>query len=260
MIILKIGGSVITNKSQENTFKKQTMDRLSKEIKRSGKKIILVHGAGSFGHITAKKYGLQNGFQEAEQIRGFSLTHKAVQKLNSYVIESLYNQDIPAISLPPHSMLRLNNHMLKTFEFEIFNMYLKRGFFPVTFGDVVLDDTLGISICSGDLLVLSLVKYFKPEKAIFVTDEDGLYTKNPKINSDAELINSITENELENLTTDADSHDDVTEGMKGKIDTIKNISKCGIDTILLNGNKQGRLYNVLVGEDDTYTIVHGGRA
>ena len=122
----------------------------------------------------------------------------------------------------------------------------------------MLDDTLGFSICSGDLLTLALAQQFRPEKVIFVIDEDGLYTKNPKINSDAELINSITADELEKLTTDADSHDDVTKGMKGKIDTIKNISKCGIDTILLNGNKEGRLYNVLIGEDDTYTIVYGG--
>ena len=84
MIILKIGGSVITNKAQENTFKKGIMDRLSKEIKTSGKKIMIVHGAGSFGHITAKKYGLQNGFQDTKQIKGFSLTHLSVQKLNSF--------------------------------------------------------------------------------------------------------------------------------------------------------------------------------
>lgn len=259
MIVLKIGGSVITNKAQENTFKKQIMDQLSKEIKQSGKQIVIVHGAGSFGHITAKKFGLQNGFQDVEQIKGFSLTHKMVQKLNSYVIESLYDHDIAAISLPPHSMLRLNNHKLKTFEFELFDKYLERGFFPVTFGDVVLDDALGFSICSGDLLVLELVKHFKPEKAIFVIDEDGVYTKNPKINSDAELINSLSANELEKLATSADSHADVTKGMKGKIDTIKNISNCGIDTILLNGNKRDRLYNVLIGKDDTYTIIHGGQ-
>lgn len=258
MIILKIGGSVITNKAQENTFKKGVMDRLSKEIKISGKKIIIVHGAGSFGHITAKKYRLQNGFQDTKQIKGFSLTHLSVQKLNSFVLESLYNHDISAISMPPHSILRLNNHLLKIFEFEIFNKYLEIGFCPVTFGDVVLDDTLGFSICSGDLLTLTLAQQFRPEKVIFVIDEDGLYTKNPKINSDAELINSITADELEKLTTDADSHDDVTKGMKGKIDTIKNISKFGVDTILLNGNKEDRLYNVLIGEDDTYTIVHGG--
>jgi isopentenyl phosphate kinase len=260
MIILKIGGSVITNKAKKNSFKKQIMDQLSEEIKRSGKKLIIVHGAGSFGHITAKKYRLQNGFHNDKQLQGFSLTHKLVQKLNSFVIESLYNQDIPVISLSPHSMLRLNNHRLNSFESEMFGHYLEKGFCPVTFGDVVLDDSLGFSICSGDLLILALVQHFKPEKAIFVIDEDGLFTKNPKIYSDAELINVINSNELEKLTTTADSHDDVTKGMKGKIETIKNISKCGIDTILLNGNKQDRLYNVLIGEDDTYTIVYGGRA
>ena len=58
MFIIKIGGSVITDKAKQNSFKKDVIDNLAKQISKSKKEIILVHGAGSYGHILAKKYNL----------------------------------------------------------------------------------------------------------------------------------------------------------------------------------------------------------
>ncbi len=101
--------------------------------------------------------------------------------------------------------------------YNIFEEYLKKNFTPVTFGDVVLDKKLGFSICSGDLLIEVLSKYFKPEKVVFVIDEDGIFTANPKIDKNAKLIQKTTIKELEKLTTSADNHADVTGGMAGKI-------------------------------------------
>jgi isopentenyl phosphate kinase len=259
MIILKLGGSVITDKTKENTFKQKTMDRLSQEIKRSGKEIIIVHGAGSFGHILAKKHRLNDGYNDEGQLLGFSQTHSMVQKLNTMVLDSLHNQKINAVSLPPHSILKLNNHGLDEMDYDIFKKYLKSGFTPVTFGDVVLDSKLGFSICSGDLLIRALAECFKPEKIVFVMDEDGLYDSNPKTDKNAEFIEKTTIDEFEKLSTKLDGHADVTGGMGGKIETIKNISKMGINTVLLNGNKPDRLYHVLVGEDTRCTHVYGGK-
>ena len=259
MFILKLGGSVITKKSEQGCFRQDVMDNLAREIKRANKEIILVHGAGSFGHITAKQYELNKGYKDNDQIHGFSLTHAMVQTLNSFVLKSLHNHNIPAVSLSPHSIVKLDTHKLVRIDYKIFEEYLDKHFTPVTFGDVVLDEKLGFSICSGDLLVMALAKYFKPEKVIFVMDEDGLYTSNPKINKDAEFIESATIEKLEELTTSMDSHADVTGGMMGKIDTIKNISRLDIDTVLLNGNKQDRLYDVLVGADFKCTIIHGDK-
>jgi isopentenyl phosphate kinase len=259
MFIIKLGGSVITDKTKECTFKQKTMDNLSSQIKKAGKESIIVHGAGSFGHVLAKKYDLNKGYTRLEQIKGFSVTHEKVQTLNSFVLKSLQKHDIPAVSISPHSTIKLNNHKLEKMDYKIFEEYLKQKFTPVTFGDVVLDKTLGFSICSGDLLVQALAKYFKPEKVIFVIDEDGLYTSNPKIDKKAKLIEKITIQDLEKLTTNLDSHADVTGGMKGKIDNITKITKIGLDTILLNGNKADLLYHSLVGEQTKNTTVIGDK-
>jgi isopentenyl phosphate kinase len=257
MYIIKLGGSVITDKTKENYFKQEVVEKLAKEIKKANKKTVIIHGAGSFGHIIADKYKLNEGQQTNDQLLGFSLTLGMVQKLNSLVLDSLHKNDISAVSISPHSVLKLNNHKPLTFDYGIFNNYLDKGFTPVTFGNVVLDKKLGFSICSGDLLMLLLSEHLKPEKTIFVIDEDGLYTSNPKKDKNVELITETTIDQLNRYTTSKDRHTDVTGGMRGKIETIRNIAMYGIDTILLNGNKPDRLFKVLIGENPKSTIIRG---
>jgi isopentenyl phosphate kinase len=106
--------------------------------------------------------------------------------------------------------------------------------------------------------MMALAKHFKPEKVVFVVDEDGLYSSNPKQDKNAEFISSASIKELEDISSSLDNHADVTLGMKGKIDTIKRIAELGIDIFLVNGNKQDRLYNILIGENTKCTIIHGG--
>ncbi len=257
MNIVKLGGSVITDKTKEQTFKQTIMDNLSAEIKKANKEIIIVHGAGSFGHILANKYDLNEGYKKDEQKQGFSLTLEMVQNLSNLVLKSLCRYNIPAVSIPPHSIFKLNDHNLEEVDWRIFKDYLEKGFIPVTYGDVVLDKSLGFSICSGDLLVLGLSEYFKPKKVIFVIDEEGLYSSNPKIDKNAEFIDSITLENLNKLRTTKDKHADVTGGMGGKINIISEIAKLGIDTVLVNGNKPNRLFKVLVDEETKKSIIYG---
>ncbi len=257
MFLIKLGGSVITDKGKKYAFKKDVMDRLSSEITKAGKEIILIHGAGSFGHILAKQHSLNQGYKNNTQLQGFSDTHAMVQQLNSLVLASLHDHDIAAVSIPPHAILQLDDHKPSKIDYNIFKKYLSKGFTPVTFGDVVLDKTLSFSICSGDLLMQMLAEYFKPEKVLFVLDEDGIYTSNPKTDKNAEFIEKATILELENLTTSANDHADVTKGMQGKIETIKSISRLGINTVLLNGNINNRLYDTLIGKKTKNTLVYG---
>lgn len=259
MFIIKLGGSIITDKSKEYFFRKDVMDRLSSEIAKADKEYILVHGAGSFGHIIAKKYRLNEGYKDESQLHGFSLTHMMVQKLNTMVLDSLLERGVAAVSIPPHVVLKLDNHKPSAMDHKVFKNYLKKGFTPVGFGDVVLDESLGFSICSGDLLVEMFADYFKPEKVVFVFDEDGLYTSNPKIDENAKFIEKATIDELSRLTTGSNRYADVTKGMEGKIETIQNISKSGVDTVLLNGNIDNRLFDILIGRETKHTLVYGER-
>ena len=71
MIILKIGGSILTNKdAPESEVDSDSLKRIAREIKssldNSSKELIIVHGAGSFGHPPAKKYKIGQSFDESE--------------------------------------------------------------------------------------------------------------------------------------------------------------------------------------------------
>ena len=100
-------------------------------------------------------------------------------------------------------------------------------------------------------------KFFKPEKVIFIIDEDGIYTSNPKKNKNAKLLKQVKSSDLNRLSTGLNNHADVTKGMEGKIDIINKIAQLGLDTYLLNGNKYGRLYGALVEKKIISTIVKG---
>ncbi len=259
MYLIKLGGSVITNKHQANFFKQDITDRLAAELSQANHEYIIVHGAGSFGHILAKKYQLNNGSVSQNQHMGFAETQHNVQHLNSLILNTLHKHHLPAVSIPPHATVKLDNHTPFQIDYTIFKSYLQQKFLPVTYGDVVLDKTLGFSICSGDLLIQLLASHFKPEKVLFVIDEDGLYTANPKTNPAAELITAASSADLDTYTTSDNTYADVTKGMKGKIDTIKNIATMGIDTILLNGNKKNRLLDTLTGKTTINTHIIGGK-
>lgn len=252
MLLIKLGGSVITDKSKLKTPRKDAISRLSSEIEQTNKEVIIVHGAGSFGHIKAKKHGLQNGFKNMAQLDALSEVQSDVRTLNLIVVECLRKKGLKPISLPPSAIVTCRNKAIKEMDKEIFGQYLGLELLPVTFGDVVLDENLGFCICSGDQLMLELAKAFRPEKTIFVTDVDGIYTKNP-IKKGAKLLKTVTANTK--IDTGKDKVDDVTGRMRGKLKMMFEIAKYSGETIVLNGSVKGRLGDAIGGKEVVCTTV-----
>src|SRR5256712_2095311 len=91
------------------------------------------------------------------------------------------------------------------------------SFTPVTFGDVVRDLRRGFSICSGDLLMLELARAFRPERALFVADVDGLFTADPKTRKSARLLEAVKPSDLPQVKFRAASRTDVTGSIEGKV-------------------------------------------
>ena len=83
-MLIKLGGSVITDKSQYRRFDKDAVSRLCREIAESGKQAVVVHGAGSFGHILAKRYSIQDGYSSKEQIPAVAMVQHDVRELSSW--------------------------------------------------------------------------------------------------------------------------------------------------------------------------------
>jgi isopentenyl phosphate kinase len=247
MFLIKLGGSVITDKTRYRVFERDRVARLCREIKDSGQQAIIVHGAGSFGHVLAKKYELNNGFKDPAQIPAVAQVCYDTRELSSMVVRELLEADIPAVSVAPGSCFEMDDRKLSIGDESVIRDFVKIGIMPVMFGDVVLDRKLGFAICSGDQIMEVLARMFSPERVIFVSDVDGLYSDNPKTNPKAAFYEKVDAEILNGIRSDS-SVADVTGGVRGKMESMLRMCSGDRDCVLVNGLVEGRLQALMRGE------------
>lgn len=246
MMLVKLGGSVITHKDKYRSLNLKALERLASEIARSGEQVVLVHGAGSFGHLLAHKFGLGRGLGDPKQIEGVAKVQMDVRDLNQMVMRSLDAADVPAVSLPPSACAVMESGKLVTLDMEPFRRYVELGIVPVTFGDVVLDRKQGFGICSGDQLMYRLAEEFRPERIVFCADVDGIFTADPNIDEGAELLEKVDRQVLDSLPR-TERHTDVTGSIYGKIECMLRMADLAEEVVVINGLAEGRLHDALKG-------------
>jgi isopentenyl phosphate kinase len=258
LTILKIGGSVITDKEGELAARTEVINRLAEEIQRAKvKSLVIVHGGGSFGHPTAQKYGLKKGLREEAQKVGFAETHHVMTVLNGLVMDSLVWHNIPAISVAPSCCVVTENGRIKTFEEAVLRSYLKMGFMPVLYGDATLDETLGFTILSGDQIVSHLARKLGAANIVIGVDTDGLYDADPKMKQSSKLYTRLTLSELEKVKEKfgGSTTADVTGGMLGKVTELIPALAEGIPVNIVNAVKPNRVFKALMGEAVEGTVI-----
>ena len=256
MILIKFGGSVITDKSRYRTFNAERVRRLCREIRDSGEKVIIVHGAGSFGHVLAKENRLNDGYLNDSQIPAVAQVCYDMRDLNSMIVRELNDAGLPAVSVPTGSCFMMDDRKLKINDHSVLTSMFEKGIMPVMFGDVVMDSKLGFAICSGDQIMELLTKIFHPSRVVFVSDIDGLYDDDPKNNRNAKLIENVDKKALDGVRTDI-TVADVTGGVRGKMETMLRMCSEGCDCILVNGAVEGRLLTLLKGGKVPCTTARG---
>lgn len=265
MIILKIGGSILTNKdSKVSEVDAASLKRIASEIKasmdNSPKKLIIVHGAGSFGHPPAKKHKIGEEFDESEYPQkrlGFCEIQNEVKKLNMFICEAFIKEGLPAVAVPASGFITATNKRITEGNLDLFKNYLSKGFIPVIYGDVVLDNKLQFCVISGDQLIQYLAVNLNPSKVILGTDVDGVYDKNPKTHDDARFFEKFTS--LEDLDIlEGTTNVDVTGGMVGKIKELLFLADLGIESKIINAEVKDNIFKVLENEEVKGTIISRG--
>lgn len=265
MIILKIGGSILTNKdSAESEVDEISLKRIAREIRASldlsAKELIIVHGAGSFGHPPAKEYRIGEAFDEREYPQkriGFCKTQNAVKKLNMLICEAFIAEGLPVVAIPASSFMSAANKRITEGNLDYFKKYLEKGFIPVIYGDVVLDSELEICVISGDQLIQYLAGNLNPDMVVLGTDVDGVYNKNPKTHDDALFFDRFSS--LEDLETlEGTTNVDVTGGMVGKIKELLYLADLGIESKIINAEVKDNIFKVLEGQDVKGTVISRG--
>jgi len=261
LAILKLGGSVITVKDRPFTPNKKAIKRLANEIARSSvHSLIIVHGGGSFGHPVAKEYEINRGYKDSSQIIGFSKTHQAMTKLNRLIIDSLIDQNVPAVEIQPSSCIITKSGRIQVMEQRPLTHMLRMGFVPVLYGDAVPDSDTGFAILSGDQLISTLAIRLNANRIIIGADVDGVCTADPKIDPSAKLIHHMSLSELKKLQPRIGKAKvtDVTGGMLGKTIELVPAIERKIQVIIVNAAKPDNVYKALKGEEVVGTIINRG--
>lgn len=245
MIVIKIGGSAITDKKGVEKARKARIKEIAKVIadstKKSRQKIILVHGAGSFGHPQVIKYKIADGVHTEKQEIGFAKTHASVLKLSYLLMREFEKNGMKVCLFSPLHFILQEKGKIKEFDARLVMRALEKGITPLLHGDVVFDTVLGGSVCSGDKVVSYLGR--KAKRVIFITEVDGILDKKGR------TIRKIGKGDLEKLKGvigKARGHD-VTGGMGEKLKEIMKIGKPAY--IIGAGNLKG-IERLILGEEE----------
>jgi len=263
--VLKIGGSVLTEKDKVRKARKSAITRISKEIAlalahergagtgagaKAGtttiKKLILVHGAGSYGHPQAKVYLASRAAKDA------LITHESAKELNRIVTSSLMEFGVKIMPIHPLSGVVFRGGEPKYKIKEQIEVALEAGIVPVLHGDVIMDEREGFRILSGDQLVVYAAKEFKASRVGVGTDVDGV------LDDEGEVIRKIMPVEVDKMSLKGSEHVDVTGGMKEKVHLLAKLaSENNIPSVLFNASKESNVYKFLTDDGNLFGTVIG---
>ena len=253
LLVIKLGGSVITFKEKPLTPNYQAIDKIANIIKELKKtyKIIIVHGGGSFGHYWSVKYDMHT-MPSAYSDEGIAKVRESMIKLNSIIVEKFITLDIKPFSIQASTFV-FNNLPCTNRIFSIADMIKDNDLTPITYGDVIYTSNGNFSILSGDSLMKIISRVLKPKVSIFTTNVDGIYDNVVNGNLVSEILleesKSLLTNNFDNKIQFSDMMFDVTGGMKRKISESFDIVNLGVPVYLINGFYPERMLDVANGND-----------
>tara|TARA_B100001750_G_C15464966_1_gene576451 strand:- start:425 stop:1219 length:795 start_codon:yes stop_codon:yes gene_type:complete len=247
-VVIKLGGGLITDKGSMKTINTEAVRSVAKyvaEITDLGFAVLLVHGAGSYGHILAKKWSIASGSRRSileSQREAVSRIRKDMIELNSIVIGCLEEQGLQCESLPPSNWAMGTG---KEFSGNLTIFENEKGVIPVTFGDVVdTNDGTEFGILSGDDIMLRLSnEMVGVGHAIFlIGDAPGIMDRPP--NQDGAIL---LETWGPNDSVNSEHHEeiDVTGGIRLKMERASEISRNVQNVWIIDGRQPSRLLELL---------------
>ena len=258
MLLVKLGGSVLTDKARLRTPRPTAIRRLAGELASVRQPLVVVHGAGSYGHILASRHRLNAGGSSLAKRAAAARVQADVRELNHLVVAGLNKLGFASVPIPPASVLSLDDGRVSTIDLTPFLEFSSMGFTPVTFGDVVRDLRRGFSVCSGDLMMLELARAFRPERAVFAADVDGVFTADPKRRRTARLLETVGPKDLAQIEFSSSSRTDVTGSIEGKLRRMFEVAEHVDECLIVNGNVKNRVRDALRGRRVVGTRVTRG--
>lgn len=256
LYITKLGGSAITDKEGGRVAARdKTIARVAREIRGARRekefRLVVVHGAGPFGHNFVEEYGIGRGVKTRREVEGFVRTHNSMEDLNKRVSDIFRENGLLGFPVQPSACIVQRNREIAEFNTGIIKKLIGMDGFvvPILYGDVVVDEKLGASVISGDVIAPYLARSLHADSVFFGTDVDGVYSGNPKEEPGARIIKKIDKTNFEGVMrgVGGSAVRDVTSGMRGKLESVEKYLS-GTRAVVFNLNTEGSLCRLLKGE------------
>lgn len=248
LILLKLGGSLITDKAQAQTVRAETLARVMAEIaawraSQPEAQLVLGHGSGSFGHVQAKKYGTRQGVRSRDEWRGFAEVQAVANLLNRLVIDAARDARLPVLNCPPSASAVCRDGELVSLALAPIEAALIHGLVPVVQGDVALDSERGGTIVSTEDVFRYLAPRLKPDRILLAGIEPGVLDRWP----DGAVMSEVREVPG---SAGAAAAADVTGGMAAKIrETLAMLTGLpACEARIFSGEAPGAVQSALLGE------------
>jgi len=262
LVLVKLGGSVITDKSKPFSERRDVITRLASEMHSSriktGSRLVVGHGGGSYPHIPAQKYKTHLGLVDENSCLGAALVQDAASRLNRIVVDALLEVGEPAVSIQPSSTAVAKDSKIVSWDLSALKLMLEAGLVPVPYGDVAMDLSKGFSILSTEEVFRYLSVKSNPSRVIIGSDVDGVYDKDPRKSEGAKKIPLITPRNVAEVlpSLGGASTVDVTGGMRSKVLTLLElVREVDVECEVLNLLVPGNLEDALNGERGRGTII-----
>lgn len=250
LVIVKLGGSLITNKDVPLSPNLRNIRNVARELSNAiglepSIRMVIIHGGGSFGHYFAKRFSIGTEFSEQYPAEGLARTSAAMIKLHSIVLEEFCRAGVYCATVLPVEIQNRKEDNISNSESlaKRVNAIFDNKLLPVTFGFVNISDG-GSFIISGDRIALAIANTFSATRVVFAMDVDGIY---PSANLKGQILTEVGRNN-DGVKSFVKKYD-VTGGIQAKIATGFSLSDLGADVFFLSGAKRGRLTQAIVGSN-----------
>jgi glutamate 5-kinase len=244
-IVVKVGTSSLSYKNGRLNFQRiANLSYVLSALRTRSLEVVLVSsgaigvGAGRIGLVEkptelSKKQALA-AIGQAELMK---IYQKFFEEYNQIVAQVLLTKDIVTL---PERYQNAKNTMLKL---------LGMGIIPIINENDTIS-TYEIEFGDNDTLSANVAELIEADLLILLSDIDGLYSADPKVESSAEIIRTVDRitPELEKLASGAGTSFG-TGGMVTKIAAAKICIKANIDTVITNGNDPTIIFEILDGKN-----------
>ncbi len=252
-VLVKLGGSLITDKTRPGVARHAAIRRIALELTAfalnpRAPRLLVGHGSGSFGHAAAASGGLTPGADASHRLAAIAHTQRRAAELHAIVLEQLADAGALPFSFAPSSFLSAANGRVNGVFAEPIFEALDRGLMPVVYGDVVLDRKRGAVIVSTEELFLILVKEAVRRRrpvgrAVWLGETDGVLDDHG--GAIARMSKASALRTARGVA--GASGVDVTGGMALRLRTAGALAQAGVRSAIVDGRKPGALAAAIAG-------------